>query len=118
MSTPDFGKLILIVNNYIKTSTSLSPMESGIAGGNEVAGVGGGVIIVWRCQYNEEDTTITSPAIPIEEGKKSDFYMRKAFKACKKQMKQWVRSVHDKPSVIGTQYVFAVNEIIDDDLIE
>lgn len=95
MSLPDFGKLILIVNNYIKTTE--------------------GVIIVWRCQYNEEDTTITSAAIPIEENKKPAFYMRKAFKDCKKQIKQWVKSVHGKPSVIGSQYVFALNEMDEED---
>jgi len=99
MSQPDFGKLILIIHDWVKLDNS--------------------ILVTFNCRYLEEDTLITPMAIPIVDNKKQDYYMRQAFKAAKKEIKQWVRTVHGKPSVVGSQYVFALNELNDpDDIVQ
>jgi len=91
MSQLDYGKLVVIINNYVKLDE--------------------GILVTFLCRFLEEETLISSPAIPIVDKKKSEYYLHQAFKATKKDIKQWVKDVSIKPSVIGSQYVFSLDEL-------
>ena len=90
----EFQKLKTFVNDYKRTDN--------------------GIIIEWKCKYEDEETLISSPAIPIVEKRLPNDYITLAFKASKKDIKTWFRSVKDiKPAIIGTQFIFAPEDIAD-----
>jgi len=92
MSQPDYGKLVVIINDWVK--------------------INDGISVTFLCRYLEEETLITALPIPFVEKKKSEYYLREAFKASKKDIKQWVTDVSGKPSMIGTQYIFALDDLL------
>ena len=77
----DFSKLQIVVSNFVKNQEF--------------------TYVVLNVSYIDE-TANFDVSIATDQTKKTDFYVRQAFKLLKKDIKKWVRKVSDKPSIIGS----------------
>lgn len=70
-------------------------------------------ILVGFYVYIDEQGITLQKEIPYEENKKSDFYLRKAFRLCKKEIKDWLKTLTEEESLsqlIGTEYILGLED--------
>lgn len=79
----DYTMLIIQVKNYIQDKTTRE------------------TTVVLNVDYLGEEKEF-SAKIPFTENKKQDFYVNRALKNLKKEIKQFVKDTVKTPSIIGT----------------
>lgn len=90
----DFQKLQVVVKDYQRSQDS--------------------VVVFFECSYRDESKDFFE-SIPLEENKKTVFYVQKAFKKLKKPIKKWVRDAVKTSPIIGQVMSIPADFGVDDE---
>ena len=87
-----FRKLNLYISNYARSDTEVS--------------------VGFRMVYEDNESTlgVSIPITPDVIKRKSDFFIRRAFRALKKDIKDWVNIQSQDNTIIGQPFIFDPNE--------
>jgi len=89
----DWSKLDLYVVDYVKSDSA--------------------ILMTLKADYIEESRQFTAN-IPVQDGKSPQWYFQRAFKQNKKSIRDWVKDVSSKPSIIGAHMSFSEQDFNDD----
>lgn len=87
-------KLIIKVDDYIRNESVVQ--------------------VTFICYMLDDDEELRiSKMIDKVEGKKTKWYLNQAFTQCKQEIKNWVKNLDVKPSIVGEQYTFSLSDFSD-----
>jgi hypothetical protein len=70
------------------------------------------VDVTFRALYEDDEEKEFTTSVPNVERRNSRIILRQAFRNVARDIKAWILSVRDKPSVIGKQYVFDIDDLL------
>jgi len=71
-----------------------------------------GVVVQWLCTFREEVFVQSSSTVPLNPAKSTQEYLTEAFQSCKEPIRLWVEAVSTKPSVVGTEFVVTMEDLL------